>query len=156
MKQVLVPYTFKLDEDLVIGDNNHSPEFVTHIDKKFINKIVGQCIGKSIYVDKHNSNILLKKEEGGFEPNCYDNPNTQSVATVASYTYTGLWLDVPDSMVDTLKDFDIKVTFRWTCISDQDGCHVDSISDVSFAYEPDDENSYLKSFIKPGCKYILI
>ena len=36
MKHLLVPYTFKLDEDRVIGDNKRSPEFKTHVDKKFI------------------------------------------------------------------------------------------------------------------------
>lgn len=155
MKHILVPYTFKLDEDIVIGDNKRSPEFKTHADKKFINQIIGQCVGKEIYARKENAEILLGEDDGLFRPYPNDYTSVQAIATVASYTYTGLWLEVPESMVRILKDLDIKVTFRWTCINDEKGIRIDSISDVKFAYKPE-KDSYLNSFIKPGCEYMLI
>ena len=156
MKHLLVPYTFKLDEDIVIGDNKRSPEFKTCADKKFINQIIGQCVGKEIYVRKENAKILLGEHDGEFWY-YYTNDWTpvQAIATVASYTYTGLWLEVPKLMIPRLKDLNIKVTFRWNCISDEKGIRIDSISDVKFAYKPE-KDSYLNSFIKPGYEYMLI
>lgn len=153
MKHLLVPYTFKLDEDIVIGDNKRSPEFKTHVDKKFINQIIGQCVGKEAYVGKENAKILLGEDEGLFLPNNW--VSVRAIATVASYSYTGLWLEIPELMILRLKDFNIKIAFRWNCISDEKGIHIDSISDVWLAYKPEKDN-YPDSVIKPGCEYIII
>ena len=153
MKHLLVPYTFKLDEDIVIGDNKRCPEFKTNVDKKFINQIIGQCVGKEVYVGKENVKILLGEDDGLFLPNNW--VSVRAIATVASYSYTGLWLEVPELMIPRLKDFNIKIAFRWNCISDEKGIHIDSISDVWLAYKPEKDN-YPDSVIKPGCEYIII
>lgn len=155
MKHLLVPYIFKLDEDIVIGDNKRSPEFKTHVDKKFINQIIGQCVGTEIYVRKENAEILLGENDGDFWHYPNDWVSVRSIATVASYSYTGLWLEVPELMIPRLKDFNIKIAFRWNCISDEKGIHIDSISDVWLAYKPEKDN-YPDSVIKPGCEYIII
>lgn len=154
MKHLLVPYTFKLDDELELGGET-SPKITVQVTKKFINQMIGPCVGKNIYVLKTNAEILSGEYSANFITYGNIYKTIRDIAIVSAYTYTGLWIEVPESMIDMIKEKDLKITFRWNCISDENGCHIDSISDVNLAYKPD-EDSYLKSFLKPGCKYMLI